>query len=50
MRQLAPNPSRNLGVFYPDIIYWLEGDGEPWFLEIAEKIQRTEYALGDYRS
>ncbi len=33
-------------VFYPDIIYWLDGDDQPVFPEIAARIQRTEYAPG----
>ena len=33
-------------VFYPDIIYWLDDSGQPWFPEIAARIKRTEYAPG----
>ena len=33
-------------VFYPDIIYWLDGDDQPVFPEIAAAIKPTEYAPG----
>ena len=35
-------------VFYPDIIYWLDDSGQPWFPEIAARIKRTEYAPGGF--
>ena len=33
-------------VFYPDIIYWLDGDDQPMFPEVAATIKPTEYAPG----
>ena len=33
-------------VFYPDIIYWLDGDDQPAFPEVAAAIKPTEYAPG----
>lgn len=35
-----------LPVLFPDILYWLDGNGEPRFPEFAAKIKPTEFAPG----
>ena len=35
-----------LPVFFPDILYWLDGDGQPRFPEFAANIKPTAFAPG----
>ncbi len=35
-----------LPVLFPEILYWLDGDGQPRFPEFAAKIKPTEFAPG----